>query len=124
VPGTLFLVNQLRPSQAFSTALKVVETQIYDHADLPDDIRIYELENIVLGKYTPHEYAAYTVRVNTYSAKNSLSYHCEGNVSIRRVPFAKQPPGVIVLESVTNKYEIIAKLAPCRMAWHLTPRVA
>jgi hypothetical protein len=101
----------IEPSQAFSTALSVAEVALKEKYSLGKEYRVYEVTLISIGHYSVGSSGQYSVALKMFSPLKSDNYDCTANVTIKKVPFAKQPAGVRILEQVIGDYQIIAKMA-------------
>lgn len=110
---TLFLISLssadagIEPSQAFAPALEFAEKSARQRGGLGDDQRVSEVE-LGIGQYEEGGYGVYSVRLRFVPTGGGETTTCRVLAWVERVPFAKQPPRVAVLEEVVNDYQIIA----------------
>lgn len=107
--ATSSYATTIEPSQAFGTALSVVLNQLPRAVEL-DNLRVYQVDSIGIGKYSEGSFGDYTVALSVTSASNENAHSCSAALRIEKVPFAKQDAYVVILEGVTNDYQVIAKI--------------
>ncbi len=101
----------IEPSQAFSAALNVAESAIREKYNLGKEYRVFEVTRISIGKYAEGKFGDYSANLNLFKNSDTAEvYKCVSWLSISKVPFAKQPANVRILEEKINDYQIIARL--------------
>ncbi len=109
--GLPALGASIEPSHAFSTALSVAESAMREKYSLGIEYRIFEVTRIGIGEYKKGHLGKYSVDISFFKTIDPGDFlDCSSFFVIRKVPFAKQPEDVRILEEVLNDYQIIAKL--------------
>ena len=118
---SLFLINAfsaqaIEPSQAYSEVAEVAQTLIANKF-FTRNLHFSNI-NIGLGKYSEGLMGNYIVKLFAIDKETSeFVTNCSINLTIKRVPFAKQTSEVVILETVINHYQIVAKpfFIDCKM---------
>jgi len=99
--------STIKPSQAFPSALKLAEEVVVEELEIQGQYRISAAE-LWIGKYDIDRFGDYNIELALFT--EDASHECHLRLHIRRVPFAKQPQKVHILEEQVNDYQIIGRI--------------